>query len=160
MCQSSQMAASSFSAILPRHLRQARSCADGPAALIAGTDESPGEVILYQGRSSKASWDGQPMAQWRAVGPTGISKRCPPRTKLAEGTRGAACLYKAPPNAGGSSVGCGFRAGPWDITAVAHGRRIAHNCYLVKDHQRRVFVLESHVHDVQITRESPHYRIG
>ena len=43
-------------------------------SLLAGTDESPGEVFLYQGRSYKAYRGMGSSAPWREVRPTAISR--------------------------------------------------------------------------------------
>jgi IMP dehydrogenase len=58
-------------------------------SMIAGTDEAPGEVILYQGRSFKSYRGMGSWAPWRAARPTGISRRTRPATSWCpRGSRG------------------------------------------------------------------------
>jgi len=44
-------------------------------SLLAGTDETPGEVFLWQGRSYKAYRGMGRWVRWRAAPPTAISSR-------------------------------------------------------------------------------------
>ena len=44
-------------------------------SLLAGTEEAPGEVFLYQGRAYKAIAAWARSARWRAARPTAISSR-------------------------------------------------------------------------------------
>ena len=52
-CRSSPMAASNISGDLAKALAAGAACAM-VGSLLAGTDETPGEVFLYQGRSYKS----------------------------------------------------------------------------------------------------------
>ncbi|NBW47036.1 MAG: IMP dehydrogenase [Betaproteobacteria bacterium] len=129
--------------------------------MFAGTEEAPGEVILYQGRSYKS---------YRGMGSIGAMKAGsadryfqendettnPNADKLVpEGIEGRV-PYK------GSMVNIIFQ--------MAGGLRAAMGycgCASVADlHERAEFVQitaagirESHVHDVQITKEAPNYRM-
>lgn len=124
-------------------------------SLLAGTDESPGEVYLHQGRSFKA---------YRGMGSVGAMARgsadryfqaeVRDTLKLVpEGIEGQV-PYKGPVGAVLHQLAGGLRAsmgyvGAADLTAFR---------------EKATFVRisgaglrESHVHDVQITRESPNY---
>jgi IMP dehydrogenase len=126
----------------------------------AGTEEAPGETILYQGRTYKS---------YRGMGSIGAMQQGsadryfqdnansnPNTTKLVpEGIEGQV-PYK------GSVVGVIFQ--------MAGGLRASMHycgCASVGDmHERAEFVeissagmRESHVHDVQITKEAPNYRM-
>jgi IMP dehydrogenase len=125
-------------------------------SLLAGTDESPGEVFLYQGRTYKA---------YRGMGSTGAMARgsadryfqeeVSDRLKMVpEGIEGQV-PYKGPAGTvihqlvGGLKAAMGYTG-----------------CATVKDlHERAKFlqitnagIREGHVHDVTITREAPNYR--
>jgi IMP dehydrogenase len=124
-------------------------------SLFAGTDEAPGEMILYQGRSYKTyrgmgslgamrrgSKDryGQAGAADEKLVPEGIEGRVPYRGSLSSN------LYQL---VGGlrSSMGyCGARTIP-EMQAKAR---------FVKS--TPMGLRESHVHDVIITEEAPNYR--
>ena len=128
--------------------------------VFAGTEEAPGETILYQGRTYKA---------YRGMGSLGAMQQGsadryfqednannPNTAKLVpEGIEGQV-PYK------GSMVAIVFQ--------MAGGLRAAMHycgCGSIADmHQRAQFVeitaagiRESHVHDVQITKEAPNYRM-
>jgi IMP dehydrogenase len=129
-------------------------------SMFAGTEEAPGEVILYQGRSYKS---------YRGMGSIGAMKQGsadryfqeassdnPNNDKLVpEGIEGRV-PYK------GSVVSI--------IYQMAGGLRASMGycgCPTIEDMQTRAeFVQitsagfrESHVHDVQITKEAPNYRV-
>jgi IMP dehydrogenase len=130
--------------------------------LFAGTDESPGEMILYQGRSFK---------EYRGMGSIGAMRRgsrdryfqdafdldgpSPVGEKLVpEGIEGrvahkgsvAAMIHQL---VGGLRAGMGYTG-----------------CPTIPDLQRNAQIIritpagfrESHVHDVAITKEAPNYR--
>jgi IMP dehydrogenase len=125
-------------------------------SLLAGTDEAPGEVFLYQGRSYKS---------YRGMGSLGAMARgsadryfqqdIKDQLKLVpEGIEGRVG-YKGPVSAvvhqlvGGLRAGMGYAGSP-DIAELQRSARF-----------RRVTgagLRESHVHDVAITREAPNYR--
>jgi IMP dehydrogenase len=124
-------------------------------SLLAGTDETPGEVFLYQGRSYKA---------YRGMGSVGAMSRgsadryfqqdIKDHLKLVpEGVEGQV-PYKGPVANVLHQLGGGLRA--------AMGYVGAHD--IAELHQKAQFVRissaglrESHVHDVVVTRESPNY---
>ncbi len=125
-------------------------------SLLAGTDEAPGEVFLYQGRSYKS---------YRGMGSIGAMARgsadryfqqdIKDQLKLVpEGVEGRVG-YKGPVGnvvhqlVGGLKAGMGY-TGSADIQALQTHSRF-----------RRVTgagLRESHVHDVAIDREAPNYR--
>lgn len=126
-------------------------------SLLAGTDESPGEVFLYQGRSYKTyrgmgslgamaqgsadRYFQQEVAETLKFVPEGIEGRVAYKGpvdavlhQLVGGLR-AAMGYTGNRSVAGMQGGCGFRR------ATPAGHR------------------ESHVHDVSIMREAPNYRL-
>ncbi|HEY2004388.1 MAG TPA: IMP dehydrogenase [Candidatus Saccharimonadia bacterium] len=121
-------------------------------SMLAGTDESPGELEVYQGRSFKsyrgmgsigAMKDGSPDRYFQdkaaKLVPEGIEGRVPYRGPLAE------TLYQL---VGGLRSGMGY-TGSRDLEALR-----------TKTTFRRVTgsgVVEAHPHDVVITREAPNY---
>ncbi|MBM1222273.1 IMP dehydrogenase [Ponticoccus sp. SC2-23] len=145
-----------FSGDFAKAIAAGASCAM-VGSMIAGTDESPGEVILYQGRSFKS---------YRGMGSLGAM------------ARGSADRYFQKDAASDKLVPEGIEGQvPYKGSAgtVIHqlvgGLRAAMGytgCATVEEMRRyRNFVKitgsglkESHVHDVQITRESPNYRVG
>lgn len=126
-------------------------------SLLAGTEESPGEVILYQGRTYKG---------YRGMGSIGAMARgsadryfqqdVGDQMKLVpEGVEGRV-PYKGPVQpvvhqlVGGLKAAMGYtgNATITDMQKNCTFRRITASGYR-----------ESHVHDVSITREAPNYRI-
>ena len=123
-------------------------------SLLAGTDESPGEMILYQGRTFK-SYRG--MGSLGAM-PQGSSDRYSqtPNGKLVpEGIEGRV-PYKGPLSEMAYQLVGGLRAGMGYC-----------GCRTIRELQERAKFLrlsvaglrESHVHDVIITKEAPNYRV-
>ena len=126
-------------------------------SLFAGTDESPGEVVLYQGRSYKvyrgmgslgAMADGSKDRYFqgdvednRKLVPEGIEGRVPYRGTLSSSIHQLI---------GGLRAGMGYcgAATLADLRSKARFVRISH-----------AGLVESHVHDVIITKEAPNYRI-
>ena len=123
-------------------------------SLFAGTDESPGETILYQGRTfksyrgmgslgamSQGSSDRYSQESSSKLVPEGIEARVPHKGQLAE------LVYQL---VGGLKSGMGYCG-----------------CRTIKELQERAKFLrvssaglrESHVHDVIITKEAPNYRV-
>jgi IMP dehydrogenase len=124
-------------------------------SLLAGTDESPGETILYQGRTfksyrgmgslgamSQGSSDryAQDMNSGKMV-PEGIEGRVPSKGPLAD------WVFQL---VGGLKSGMGYCG-----------------CSTIREMQEKARFLrvspaglrESHVHDVIITKEAPNYRL-
>jgi len=123
-------------------------------SLLAGTDESPGETILYQGRTFKGyrgmgsmgampqgSSDRYAQAANGKLVPEGIEGRVPYKGPLAD------LVYQL---VGGLRAGMGYCGAP-----------------TIADMQQRAKFLrvtaaglrEGHVHDVIITKEAPNYRL-
>jgi IMP dehydrogenase len=123
-------------------------------SLLAGTDESPGETILYQGRTYKiyrgmgsidamkeGSADRYFQETSKKLVPEGIVGRVPYRGPAAD------TIYQL---VGGLKSGMGY-CGAQDIPALYATARLGQ----VSASGLR----ESHVHDVIITKEAPNYRI-
>ncbi|MCS6624983.1 IMP dehydrogenase [Roseibacterium beibuensis] len=126
-------------------------------SMFAGTDESPGEVFLYQGRSYKS---------YRGMGSVGamgagsadryFQKEVETQKLVPEGIEGQT-PYKGPISPVLHQMVGGLRAAMGYVGAAT-----------IADFQERArFVRitgaglrESHVHDVMITREAPNYRQG
>ena len=125
--------------------------------LFAGTEESPGELVLYQGRSykvyrgmgsieamKKGSKDRYYQTEQEAddkLVPEGIVGRVPFRGLLSENIHQLIGGLKA----GMGYVGC---------RSMAELREKARFCKISSAGMR-----ESHVHDVIITKEAPNYRL-
>ena len=126
--------------------------------LLAGTEESPGEVILYQGRTYK---------DYRGMGSLGAMARgsadryfqeeVSDNMKLVpEGVEGRV-PYKGPVSAVIHQLVGGLKAA-MGYTGNATLGAMQANCKF-----RRITgsgIRESHVHDVMVTREPPNYRIS
>ena len=126
----------------------------------AGTEEAPGEVILYQGRSYKS---------YRGMGSLGAMQQGSADRYFQEGAADNANSAKLVPEGiegqvpyKGSVVAIVFQ--------MAGGLRASMHycgCASIADmHEKAEFVeittagvRESHVHDVQITKEAPNYRM-
>jgi IMP dehydrogenase len=125
-------------------------------SLLAGTDEAPGEVFLYQGRSYKSYRGmGSIGAMARGSADRYFQQEIRDTLKLVpEGVEGRVG-YKGPVAAvvhqlvGGLRAGMGYTgaATVTDLQTKAKFRRIT-----------GAGLRESHVHDVAITREAPNYR--
>ena len=127
-------------------------------SLLAGTDESPGEVILYQGRTYK---------DYRGMGSLGAMARGSADRYFQEEVRDNMKLvpegvegrvpYKGPASTvihqliGGLKAAMGY-TGNGTIEALQKNSKF-----------RRITgsgIRESHVHDVMVTREAPNYRLN
>ncbi|OWU84945.1 inosine-5-monophosphate dehydrogenase [Oceanicola sp. 22II-s10i] len=126
-------------------------------SMIAGTDESPGEVILYQGRSFKSYRGmGSLGAMARGSADRYFQKDAASDKLVPEGIEGQV-PYKGSAGAVIHQLVGGLRAA-MGYTGCATVEEMRNNCQFVKI--TGAGLKESHVHDVQITRESPNYRIG
>ena len=124
---------------------------------IAGTDESPGEVILWNGRSYKSYRGmGSLGAMARGSADRYFQKDAAQEKLVPEGIEGQV-PYKGPvatvlhQMVGGLRAAMGY-TGNRTIAEMRSG------CDFVRI--TGAGLKESHVHDVQITRESPNYRAG
>ena len=125
-------------------------------SLFAGTDESPGEVFLYQGRSYKGYRGmGSIGAMARGSADRYFQQEVTDSLKLVpEGVEGQVPFKGAVANVINQLVG-GLRAG-MGYTGNATIAEMRRNCTF---HRTTLAGLrESHVHDVTITREAPNYR--
>ncbi|EYD76618.1 Inosine-5'-monophosphate dehydrogenase [Rubellimicrobium mesophilum DSM 19309] len=126
-------------------------------SMIAGTDESPGEVILYQGRSFKSYRGmGSLGAMARGSADRYFQKDAASDKLVPEGIEGQV-PYKGSAHAVIHQLVGGLRAA-MGYTGCATVEEMRRNCSFVKI--TSAGLRESHVHDVQITRESPNYRVG
>jgi IMP dehydrogenase len=125
-------------------------------SLFAGTEESPGETVLYQGRTFK---------EYRGMGSLGAMRlgskdryfqdEFDERKLVPEGIEGRV-PYKGPLSALVLQIVGGLRAGMGYVGCEN----------IVTLHRQARFVRitssglrESHVHDVIITKEAPNYRL-
>ena len=124
---------------------------------IAGTDESPGEVILYQGRSFKSYRGmGSLGAMARGSADRYFQKDAASDKLVPEGIEGQV-PYKGSASAVLHQLVGGLRAA-MGYTGCATVEEMRRNCEFVRI--TGAGLKESHVHDVQITREAPNYRHG
>ena len=122
-------------------------------SLLAGTDESPGETILYQGRTFK-SYRGMGSLGAMASGSTDRYAQDPNAKLVPEGIEGrvvskgplADLVYQL---VGGLRSGMGY-CGCRDIPLLQQQARFIRIS--------PAGLRESHVHDVIITKEAPNYR--
>jgi IMP dehydrogenase len=124
-------------------------------SLLAGTDETPGEVFLYQGRSYKS---------YRGMGSVGAMARGSADRYFQQDIKDA--LKLVPEGVEGQ---VGYKGPVANVLhQLAGGLRAAMGYVGAKDladfHSKAQFIRisgaglrESHVHDVTITRESPNY---
>ena len=145
-----------FSGDLAKAIAAGASCAM-VGSMLAGTDESPGEVVLYQGRSFKTYRGmGSLGAMARGSADRYFQKDAASDKLVPEGVEGQV-PYKGPAGAvihqlvGGLRAAMGYTGTP-TVDAMRGG------CRFVRI--SGAGLKESHVHDVQITRESPNYRLG
>ena len=123
-------------------------------SLLAGTDESPGETILYQGRTYKiyrgmgsidamkeGSSDRYFQEKSKKLVPEGIVGRVPSRGPVSE------TIYQI---VGGLRAGMGYLGAPDLDNLYAKARMVEISAAGLR---------QSHLHDVIITKEAPNYRI-
>lgn len=144
-----------FSGDFAKAIAAGASCAM-VGSMIAGTDESPGEVILYQGRSFKSYRGmGSLGAMARGSADRYFQKDAASDKLVPEGIEGQV-PYKGSAGAVIHQLVGGLRAA-MGYTGCATVDEMRKNCTFVKI--TGAGLKESHVHDVQITRESPNYRV-
>jgi IMP dehydrogenase len=129
--------------------------------LFAGTDESPGEIILYQGRSFKeyrgmgsigamrrGSRDRYFQDEFNLDAPGGVDKLVPEGIEGRVAHKGsvAGLIYQL---VGGLRAGMGY-CGCRNIPMLHRDARLIR--------MTAAGIRESHVHDVAITKEAPNYR--
>jgi len=126
-------------------------------SMVAGTDESPGEVILYQGRSFKSYRGmGSLGAMARGSADRYFQKDAATDKLVPEGIEGQV-PYKGSAGAVIHQLVGGLRAA-MGYTGCATVDEMRTKAEFVKI--TGAGLKESHVHDVQITRESPNYRMS
>ncbi|MEO8279068.1 MAG: IMP dehydrogenase [Ideonella sp.] len=130
-------------------------------SMFAGTEEAPGEIVLFQGRSYKS---------YRGMGSIGAMQQGSADRYFQESSTGNPNADKLVPEGiegrvpyKGSMVGILFQ--------MAGGLRASMGycgCASIEDMRDKAEfveitsagIRESHVHDVQITKEAPNYRLG
>ena len=126
-------------------------------SMLAGTDEAPGEIILYQGRSFKSFRGmGSVGAMARGSADRYFQKEASTDKLVPEGIEGQVPYKGSVATVLHQMIG-GLRAS-MGYTGCATVEDMRKDCKFVKI--SGAGLKESHVHDVQITRESPNYRIG
>ena len=145
-----------FSGDFAKAIAAGASCAMVGSA-IAGTEEAPGEVILFQGRSYKSYRGmGSLGAMARGSADRYFQKDAASDKLVPEGIEGQV-PYKGPVSGVVHQMVGGLRAA-MGYTGNANVEDMRKACNFVRI--TGAGLKESHVHDVQITRESPNYRIG
>ncbi len=127
--------------------------------VFAGTEEAPGEVILYQGRSYKS---------YRGMGSIGAMQQGSADRYFQESSTGNPNADKLVPEGiegrvpyKGSMVSIVYQMAGGVRASMGHS-----GCASIEDMKSRAEfvqitaagIRESHVHDVQITKEAPNYR--
>ena len=143
-----------FSGDFAKAIAAGASCAM-VGSMLAGTDEAPGEVILYQGRSFKAYRGmGSVGAMARGSADRYFQKEASSEKLVPEGIEGQV-PYKGPAGQVIHQMLGGLRAS-MGYTGNLTIEDMRKKCNFVKI--SGAGLKESHVHDVQITREAPNYR--
>jgi IMP dehydrogenase len=124
-------------------------------SLLAGTDESPGEVFLYQGRSYKTYRGmGSVGAMARGSADRYFQQEVKDTLKLVpEGVEGQV-PYKGPASGIVHQLVGGLRAAMGYTGAASLGELQAKAEFI---RISGAGIRESHVHDVEVTREAPNY---
>ena len=126
-------------------------------SILAGTEEAPGEVVLYQGRSFKIYRGmGSVGAMARGSADRYFQKEASSDKLVPEGIEGQV-PYKGSVAVVIHQMVGGLRAA-MGYTGCATVEEMRRACSFVRI--TGAGLKESHVHDVQITRESPNYRMG
>ncbi len=144
-----------FSGDLAKAIAAGANCAM-VGSMLAGTDEAPGEVFLYQGRSYKSYRGmGSVGAMARGSADRYFQKEVSETHKLVpEGIEGQV-PYKGPAGTVIHQLMGGLRAA-MGYTGNRTIDDMRSQCGFVRI--TNAGLTESHVHDVQITREAPNYR--
>jgi IMP dehydrogenase len=126
-------------------------------SLFAGTEESPGETILFQGRTFKS---------YRGMGSTGAMDAGSDRYAVVQdtGERGKSVPegvegrvpYKGPLGGLTDQLIGGLRSGMGYVGAETLKQLTEKSCFV---RITAAGLRESHVHDVVITKEAPNYRM-
>jgi IMP dehydrogenase len=126
-------------------------------SLFAGTEESPGETILYEGRTFKS---------YRGMGSTGAMKQgsrdryfqaeAAPDKLVPEGIEGRV-PYRGPLSESVYQLVGGIRAGMGLCGAASVSELWAKARFVQITHSG---VSESHPHSVTVTKEAPNYRVS
>jgi IMP dehydrogenase len=125
-------------------------------SLLAGTDESPGEVILYQGRSYKTYRGMGSLGAMQQGGGERYAQEGVQAAKLVpEGIEGRVAL-KGPVTEMIYQLVGGLRSGMGYLGAQTLGELRAKARFL---RVSAAGLRESHVHDVIITKEAPNYQV-
>jgi IMP dehydrogenase len=125
-------------------------------SLMAGTDECPGEIVLYQGRSFKSYRGmGSIPAMARGSADRYFQQDAETDKLVPEGVEGQV-LYKGSASSVIHQLVGGLRAS-MGYLGVKTIKEMCANASFVRI--TGAGLRESHVHDVQITRESPNYRV-
>jgi len=124
--------------------------------LFAGTEESPGETILYQGRTFKSYRGMGSIGAMEAGSADRYSQECSdPAKSVPEGIEGQVA-YKGPLAALVDQLVGGLRSG-MGYCGTANLKELQENSRFIRI--SHAGLRESHVHDVIITREAPNYRL-
>jgi IMP dehydrogenase len=123
-------------------------------SLLAGTEESPGETILYQGRTFK-SYRGMGSLGAMAAGSSDRYSQDPNGKMVPEGIEGRVPYKGMLADLVFQLVG-GLRSG-MGYAGCANIRDLQENARFLR--VTSAGLRESHVHDVIITKEAPNYRI-
>ena len=123
-------------------------------SLLAGTEESPGETILYQGRTFK-SYRGMGSLGAMAQGSSDRYSQDPSGKLVPEGIEGRV-PYKGPLSELVYQLVGGLRAG-MGYCGAANIQELQNNARFLR--VSSAGLRESHVHDVIITKEAPNYRL-
>jgi IMP dehydrogenase len=124
--------------------------------LLAGTEEAPGETILYQGRTFKAYRGMGSLGAMEAGSADRYAQEGSDRAKtVPEGVEGRV-PYKGPLAGLVEQLVGGLRSG-MGYCGAANLRELQENARFVRI--TSAGLRESHVHDVIITREAPNYQL-
>lgn len=124
--------------------------------LFAGTEESPGETILYQGRTFKSYRGMGSLGAMEAGSADRYSQELADRGKsVPEGIEGQV-PYKGPLSALVDQLVGGLRSG-MGYCGAENLKELQEKSRFIRISQAGL--RESHVHDVIITREAPNYRL-